>query len=67
MEASLEQDPPTNGLSADNVRSNVPPFHVTRKFENCGFVESKVNDPESGDGDPDVVVKLIVYAVTVSA
>jgi hypothetical protein len=56
-----------DGLFADAVRSNVTPSQVTRKFVNCGFVESYVNDPETGGGAPSSVVKLIMYVVVESA
>ena len=55
------------GAFALAVRSKAVLFHVTRKFENDWTVESYVNDPDTGAGPPRVVVKLIVYVVTVSA
>jgi hypothetical protein len=42
--------PVTWGALATAVRSNVTPAHDTRKFENCGLVESYVNEPDAGSG-----------------
>ena len=60
LASPVHPEPVTVGALATAVRSNVTPAHDTRKFENCGLVESYVNEPDAGSGVyPGVNVNVI--------